>query len=307
MTFLIIGSEGFIGQHFIKELTLASNLVIGLDLAEKPSFSYTYRRVSKLSLELSQLLQTYKFNVIINCAGSGNVPYSMEYPLIDFKANCFDTIKILDAIRLNNVGCTYIHISSAAVYGNPNSLPINENTERQPLSPYGWHKLMAENICREYNQLYGLKIAIIRPFSVFGPGLRKQLFWDLYQKSLTSHEIHLMGTGKETRDFIYVKDLIQATMLVILHGEKSANCYNIASGIETTIETAARLFFSIIKKDTNILFTGKNREGDPLNWRADISRIQKIGFLPSFSIEEGLLELSHWLNSTVINSDEKQN
>jgi len=97
--------------------------------------------------------------------------------------------------KFNNK-CKYLHISSAAVYGNPKQLPVKETDNCQPLSPYGWHKWMSELICQEYFRLYNIRSLIVRPFSVYGPGLRKQLFWDLYGKAFGKNSSRFIRYGK---------------------------------------------------------------------------------------------------------------
>jgi nucleoside-diphosphate-sugar epimerase len=115
-------------------------------------------------------------------------------PLNDFEANCLDTFKILESIRNFSPSTKFLYISSAAVYGNPKRLPVRETDGIDPISPYGWHKYYGELMGHEYTSLYGLKTSSVRPFSVYGPGLRKQLFWDLFLKSRQTNKIDLFGT-----------------------------------------------------------------------------------------------------------------
>jgi UDP-glucose 4-epimerase len=295
MNILIIGSEGFIGSHCIAHFSNAGDTVYGADLFEWSSKPYTYFKVSRLSPEFEELFRTHVFHAVINCAGSGNVPYSMTHPLIDFEANGLDVIRILDTIRLHNKDCRYIHLSSAAVYGNPARLPISESDPLHPLSPYGWHKLIAEQLCKEYTTVYGLQTAIIRPFSVYGPGLHKQMFWDLFQKinhAAANTSIELLGTGKESRDYIHVADLVKGIDLVLRKGILKAEMYNLASGIETTIEEVVAVFFGALEFAGKYAFNGHVREGDPLNWRADITKIKGLGFAAGFDIPAGMQHLA---------------
>ena len=291
MNILIVGSEGFIGKHCVAHFSKAGNGVYGADLFEKSALPYNYFKVSRLSPEFGELFLSHAFDAVINCAGSGNVPYSMSHPLIDFEANSLDVIRILDTIRLHRPNCRYIHLSSAAVYGNPVRLPISESDPLHPLSPYGWHKLVAEQLCNEYSTVYGLQTAIVRPFSVYGPGLYKQMFWDLFQKIQKTADgagIELLGTGKESRDYIYVKDLVKGIELVLQKGQLQAEVYNLASGNETTIEEVVDIYFKALAFTGRYTFNGHVREGDPLNWRADISKIQKLGFSTGFDISTGM-------------------
>jgi UDP-glucose 4-epimerase len=295
---LIVGSEGFIGSHCVTHFSSISNFVHGIDLFERPSHPYSYTKISRLSPELEELFASQQFDAVINAAGSGSVPYSMSHPVLDFEANSLDTILVLDAIRKHQPSCKYLHLSSAAVYGNPVRLPVKESDAVQPLSSYGWHKLIAENLCKEYSAVFGLNTAVARPFSVYGPGLKKQLFWDVYQKQKNVHPtIALLGTGKESRDYIYVEDLIHALDCILLRGEMRGEVYNVASGYETTIGEAVSLFLLALNSKKTMLFDGTMRVGDPLNWLADISKLQQLDFKAKIDLKEGIIELAEWITS----------
>ncbi len=298
MTVLILGSEGFIGKHCVKFYLNKSANVFGADLFEQATVSYNYIKLSRLSFELEDVLQKNQFDLLINAAGSGNVNYSMTHPLIDFEANCLDVIKVLDGIRKFQINCKYIHISSAAVYGNPKQLPINENDITNPTSPYGWHKLISENLCKEYSSIFKIPTAIVRPFSVYGPGLKKQIFWDLHQKIIIANEeVELWGTGNESRDFVYIEDLILAIDTIYNKGLFDGAVYNVANGVETTIQEVVDLFIKKYPKNIDIKFNGKVREGDPLNWKADISKLKALGFLPTIKLEDGIASLTNWIRN----------
>lgn len=295
---LILGSEGFIGNHLVEQFLTADFVVHGCDLYEAPRKSnYNYKKLSRLSPEWEELFNEHAFTHCINASGSGNVAYSMTHPLNDFQANTLDVIMILDALRKLAPGCKYIHISSAAVYGNPVALPITEEFPAKPMSPYGWHKVMSEQICKEFHQIYGLSTVIIRPFSVYGEGLCKQLLWDLTQKLKRSDEVSLFGTGKESRDFIHVKDLCRLIHLIAMHATFQAEVYNGASGVETEIRTIADYFEQFWGTQKTIRFSGETRPGDPVNWRADVSRIHSLGFETSISLRDGISGYLKWAQS----------
>lgn len=298
MKILILGSEGFIGKHAVAYLTKAGHLVFGADLFEQPSQHYTYFKISRLSPELDDLFLAKTYDAVINAAGSANVPYSMAHPLLDFEANSLDTIRLLDTIRKNQPACKYIHLSSAAVYGNPVRLPIGETDILHPLSPYGWHKLVSEQLCREYTQVYQLRTAILRPFSVYGAGLKKQLFWDLYQKTKHADTIELFGTGNESRDYIHVNDVVRALDHIIQFAPMESEAYNLASGIETSIADVVSIYFNKLGYNLPYRFNGAIRPGDPLNWRADISMITRLGFSVETKLEDGLQGVADWMKTT---------
>ena len=292
---LILGSEGFIGNHLVNHFAKKGFAVSGCDLFEAPSQSnYQYYKVSRLSPELEDVFGIRLYDYCVNAAGSGNVSYSMTHPVQDFEANTLDPIRVLDIIRRTNPSCKYVHLSSAAVYGNPASLPVDENFKLNPLSAYGWHKLMSEHICKEYQSLYGISTAILRPFSIYGNGLKKQLLWDICNKFQQADQIQLFGTGNESRDFLHVKDLAGLIETIINSSDFTGNIYNAASGVETTIRDIALLFEKYFGTNKKINFTGEVRKGDPLNWRADISKAKELGFSPSINLEQGIQQYIEW-------------
>jgi UDP-glucose 4-epimerase len=296
MKILILGSEGFIGRSCVKHFLLKGWEVYGCDLLDYSSALYNYIKVSRLQPAFDEVFDMAAYDACINASGNGSVPVSISHPVTDFEANCSDVINILDHIRLKNKECKYIHISSAAIYGNPLQLPINENAPCAPLSPYGWHKLIAETLCAEYYQLYKLPVVIVRPFSIYGPGLHKQLFWDLYQKCKASpDELTLWGTGHESRDFIYIDDVVAALDIIIEKSSMQANIYNLASGIETTIAEAAGQFLAHYNGSIPLKFNNQQRIGDPINWQADIEKLQALGYSTKYTFAEGIKQTAQWL------------
>jgi dTDP-glucose 4,6-dehydratase/UDP-glucose 4-epimerase len=239
-----------------------------------------------------------KFDYCVNAGGNSNVNASVENPAEDFHSNVNETFKILDAIRQFNKNCKYLHISSAAVYGNPEQLPIKENDACNPLSPYGCHKLISEKICNEFCKLYNLLITIIRPFSVFGPGLKKQLFWDIYQKyKLNPSEIELWGNGSETRDYIYIDDFISLINFLLINSEMKGDVYNVGSGIEISITEAISTFFEAFETRPQFCFNGKNKEGNPLQWKADIKKLTLLGFQNKHKFQNAITLTADWLKA----------
>ena len=295
MKIFILGSEGFIGNHCVRFFQKKGYNVYGADLLDIKQANYQYNQVSRLQPAFDEFFRNENFDVCINAAGSGSVPVSFQRPYNDFEANTVDVVRLLETIRLTNPTCKYLNISSAAIYGNPKVLPITEDSEPSPLSPYGWHKYYSELVCKEYAQLHGLFTCSVRPFSVYGPGLRKQLFWDIYQKTLNGNNIELFGTGDESRDFIYINDLVSAIDILITSSAMKGHTYNLASGKEITIKEAATIFCEYLSDEISIKFNQQQKVGDPLNWKADISKITDLGFVPKTDLKSGLLELAKWI------------
>jgi dTDP-glucose 4,6-dehydratase/UDP-glucose 4-epimerase len=293
---LIIGCKGFIGSNLVKYFSEKGYAVTGADIMDElGSATYTYLQYTPLAGEWQAIFNKQSFDFCINAAGSGNVAYSVTNPLADFEANTYDVIKILDAIRKYQFGCKYLHISSAAVYGNPMQLPICETDALNPISPYGFHKLVSEHICREFHQLYGLPVTVIRPFSVYGAGLQKQLLWDICKKiyQTPGKSISLYGTGKESRDFIYIDDLAALIEILIKSSPFKNDVFNAASGAETCIAEIAIEIKNWLPQ-TQIHFSGEVREADPINWCANIDKITAIGFKPVVNLQDGIKKYVDW-------------
>ncbi len=294
MNILIIGSQGFIGKHCVKYFTQKGHFVQQAGISPANG-EQNYTCLAKENTNFEQLFIPHKFDVCINASGSANVAFSFKNPFIDFKLNVANVSKMLDAIYKHNTGCKFINFSSAAVYGNPQYLPIDELHPKLPISPYGVHKRQSENLLYEYSKFFGLKTLSLRVFSAYGEGLKKQLFWDLYKKGIASNTVELFGTGNETRDFIYIQDLIQATELIINKASFNGNAINIANGNEDSIKKVTTTFFQNYQPETKIKFTGNSKIGDPVNWKADISKLLALGYQQSTSLEDGLLNYTKWL------------
>ena len=293
MKILIIGSKGFIGSHANRFFS-AENEVWGADVVADDK-DKKYYRLNPVNTNFEAIFIEKAFDLCINASGNGSVPVSINSPVFDFELNVTNTIKLLDAIRVHNPKCKYINISSAAVYGNPPGIPVTEDMPLLPLSPYGWHKLYSEQVSREYYYLYNLQTINLRLFSVYGEYLRKQLFWDIYQKCLRSSYIELFGSGNESRDFIYIADLMEAIDCIVKRGLFNGEAVNIASGTETTIRSAAEIFCRQIDENISVKFNKIVKPGDPLNWRADISMVKSFGFESKTQINEGLSNTAKWL------------
>jgi UDP-glucose 4-epimerase len=190
--------------------------------------------------------------------------------------------------------CHFILLSSAAVYGNPKILPVTEDTPLKPISPYGYHKIICEQLVEEYHLLHGIPSAVIRIFSAYGGGLRKQVVYDLLQKFADPNntEVEILGTGEETRDFIHALDV--AKIVELIADKEACGTFNAASGHETSMRELADLISSCFTSSKKITYNGIRRQGDPVNWRANISRLSSIGFKPSLSLKEGIADSHKW-------------
>ncbi len=294
MNILIIGSKGFIGSHALTYFRNKENNVYGCDVVVD-YVDEKYFLVDATHPNFHEPFSSITFDICINCSGAASVPDSIKHPSRDFILNTSNVFLLLDAIKQHSPKCKFINLSSAAVYGNPEKIPIPEDQTPNPVSPYGQHKLMAENICSEFYKYFKIGTCNLRIFSAYGPGLQKQLFWDVYKKTLSKNDLEFFGTGNETRDFIYIDDLLNIIELTILHAPFKGDIINVANGEETTIKKAIHTFLDILNWKGSYNFIGKGRKGDPSNWCSDISIIKNYGYKQKVTLEQGLLNYKKWI------------
>ncbi len=296
MNYLVIGSKGFIGSHLVSYLTESYGkiFVFGCDVIYDVT-QENYFCISPDSSDFLEIFRQNNFDVCINCSGAASVPDSIQHPWRDYQLNTINVFKQLEAIRQFQPKCKYINLSSAAVYGNPISLPVKESFNIKPISPYGLHKQQAEIICKEFYDQFGIATFCLRIFSAYGEGLKKQLFWDLYQKTLQQKPITLFGSGSETRDFIYIKDLVNVIDLIITKANFNGTAINVANGNETTIKQAVEIFYSFFPNIIEFNFNNIVRKGDPNNWCADISILKSFGYTSTYNLSSGLENVYKWI------------
>ncbi len=237
------------------------------------------------------VLDSVQPEVIIHCAGSASVPGSMRNPLKDFVGGPLLTSQLLEATRMNCSSARFIFLSSAAVYGNPQLLPVEETTLTSPLSPYGFHKLQSEILCEEYSSVFGVDIVIARIFSAYGLGLQRQVVWDICRAVAHNLPLRFQGTGTESRDFIHGKDVAAALFQMATVRSLPFRTFNIATGRETTIRKIAEMALAAFASHRTVEFDGIVPVGTPCRWRADMSRLKSLGFQHATSLEEGLGEI----------------
>lgn len=295
MNVLIIGSKGFIGHHLTRYLKNNEHKVHEADIVHDYG-TPNYFLLDGRNENLEQLFQWDSFHVCVNCSGAAVVSKSFKEPLHDHQLNTLNVYRHLVSLKKYQPDCKYVTMSSAAVYGNPEQLPVSEEQTLKPLSPYGLHKKHAEELVQFCCENFGLHAAILRIFSAYGPGLKKQLFWDLYQKSKESSKVSLFGTGQETRDFIFIEDLCQLIELIIKHKTIGCEIYNAAKGEKISIADAVKVFYKLLGFNGEYQFEKQSMAGYPSQWVANIEKANELGFKPQFNLHEGLEKYNQWLS-----------
>ena len=238
---------------------------------------------------------------VVHCAAQISVSKSTQEPLFDAQTNIIGTLHILEYCRKSNVK-KIIYISSAATYGSPHFLPITEEHPRNPLSPYGYSKFVAENYVLTYEKLFGIKSTVLVPFNIYSPLQNEDdPYSGVIHKFITAIKndlpIYIEGDGNQTRDFIHAKDVSLAIELALVNDHSSGEVINIGSGTPTTINTLSKTLISVSGKNNPIKHIDP-RVGDIRESYCSIEKAKKVlRFEPTISLRNGLDEMFNFLDT----------
>jgi len=307
MTVWVTGANGFIGRYLVRELADAGYAVHGIghgalteDDRERLGLkAWLDGEIDAPSLDALAGLHGPPLR-IFHLAGGSSVRPSMELPLEDFSRTVTSTARLLEWLRTSAPDCKLIAASSAAVYGADHIGPISENAALAPMSPYGHHKRMMEQLCDNYAQSFGISSLIVRLFSVYGPNLRKQLFWETCSRlSQNVSTLVLGGTGNEVRDWTDVRDVVR---LLARLGELSfdgrCQIVNGGSGVGMCVADVANMLVKMFGCETSITYSGVARRGDPYRLLADDSVVRRIGFEWRIPMDRGIADYVAWFKGT---------
>ncbi len=203
-------------------------------------------------------------------------------------------MEVLEYIRLYNPSAHLIYPSSPAVQGECPDAPIQEVYIGKPASPYGYHKKITEDLCRSYSDKYDIKVSIIRLFSVYGNGLKKQLLWDAYKKIINAKkEVVFWGTGEETRDFIHVNDVL-SIIEKLLESDDKFLILNGGTGQKHTIKNVVEMIRELSNPKINIGFNNQVNIGNPVYYWADLEKLKQYNFEADIKLEDGIKSFITW-------------
>ncbi len=295
---VVTGGAGFIGSHIAWELVkdneviVIDNLYTGKEENVPPGTKLIKADIRDYQ-SIAELISSADY--VFHEAAQVSVVESLRDPVFTEEVNVLGTLNILRAL-LEGHG-KLIFASSAAVYGDNPNLPLRESERPRPLSPYGVTKATGEEYLRVYHELYGLPVVALRYFNVFGPRQSANQYAGVISifinRALKNEPLVIFGDGKQTRDFIYVKDVVKANLLVAESRKANGRVFNVATGKQTSILELAMKIIEITGTTSSIIFD-KPRPGDIRHSLADISEIRKLGFEPEWSLEEGLKKTVEW-------------
>lgn len=293
--YLITGGAGFIGSHIAEELSKNGHHVTVLDNL-RTGFK---KNLEGLNVEFingdirdKNLLFKYaqEATAIFHLAALVSVPESLLNISECIDINTHGTVNVLEAAK-SNYGCKVILSSSAANYGDDPVLPKLESMTPKPMTPYAISKLDGEYYLAMYQKQWQIPTVSLRYFNVFGSRQNPDSAYAaavpiFINKALKNEPITIYGHGNQTRDFIYVKDIVRAN---IFASEKGDSIYNIALGHSTSIIELAKKIIEITNSKSPIVFL-EERAGDIKHSTADPSKFQQLGFKPLYSLDQALLE-----------------
>ena len=301
---VVTGAAGFIGSHIAESLLTKGHEVIGLD-------DMSYGREENLAVLLGhpgfELLRTdiRDNDAVLRCladvdevyhqAAIASVPYSVEHPEETDEVNRIGTVNILEASLSQGVRKVVL-ASSAAIYGDDPEVPKKEDMRPSPQSPYASQKLACEHYAQMFSKVHGLPVVALRYFNVYGPRQDPNSMYaaaipriiDRYRKQ---ERPIVYGDGEQTRDFIYVGDVVKANLLAM--DSKATGVFNVGCGQAISINSLVSLIGGMIGSGLQPEYQ-EPRLGDVKHSRADITRLQEIGFQPDHDLEAGLKKTVSW-------------
>ncbi len=297
---LVTGAHGFVGRHVAAALAAGGVHVTGIGHGswtrdEWRRWGLSEWHVADISVES---LTTYAGapERVFHCAGSGSVAFSMTHPAQDCKRTVGSTLAVLEYLRLQCPQARLVLPSSAGVYGIAECMPITTGAALRPVSPYGVHKQMAEELCRSYAQHFGVRSALVRLFSVFGIGIRKQLLWDACNK-LSRGPATFAGTGLETRDWLHVQDAAHLMLAASLHAGTDCPVVNGGTGRAVPIREVVDLIAARLGGGAAATFSGQVRPGDPTHYQADIAGALAWGWSPQSDLVAEVQAYVDWFKA----------
>lgn len=304
------GGAGFIGSHIVDYLVSNGSEVVVLDDFSSGNLANLQlhpksKKLRMIKADINDARAVKRamrdVEIVFHEAAITSVQRSISEPEFTNHVNVDGTENMLRCCVDSNVH-QFVFASSAAVYGEPQVLPIAEDSLTLPISPYGFSKLKGESLCLRVNKENGLKTTILRNFNVYGPrslaGDYSGVISKFANRVMNGKSPIIYGDGKQTRDFIYVEDVVRANILALSNYDSNSKIFNLASGVQVTIKSLAEVIGHVLLgKSSNLSVEYQDeKRGDIRKSYADITLIRKeLSFKCKYSLEEGIRLYLKWL------------
>lgn len=294
---IITGADGFVGSHLVEKLvSLGADVTV---LVRRNSFGtfrhldYVKNKINVIWADTQDLAKMNevckKMNIVYHLAAQSHVGYSLFNPYETVVNDIISTLNILEAARKNNVK-RIVHAGSSEIYGKPIKVPIDEKHPLSPRSPYAAAKASAENLLESYYHTYNLPIVMSRFFNIFGPrqGLDQAIPKFILQ-ALNNKNITIYGNGKQTRDYTFVDDAVNAYCLLGVAKGIEGKIFNFGSQKEITIKELANSILKITKSKSKLKFDHNLRSGETPRLLSNSNKSKnQLKWSPNTSLETGL-------------------
>ena len=311
----VTGGAGFIGSHLVQELLLRYGCnVVCYDVLDD-FYPGKEENVALLSpqrnfhlvrgdiLDYTKLRDAMKgADIVLHEAGQAGIRYCNEKPLKANRVNVDGTLNVLLAARENGIG-EMVYASSSSIFGDPKYLPMDEDHPTRPNSPYGVSKLAGELYCLAFGKVYGIKVACLRYFSVYGPrGRPDQVIYAFAERISRGESPVIFGDGEQTRDFTFVSDAVDATILAAekVSQQAAGEVFNIGHGSKISMNDLARMVIRGLGCEGRVSPIYQERsKGDFKDTEANSAKAQRIlGWKPRVALEDGLKRFLQWYGTS---------
>jgi UDP-glucose 4-epimerase len=297
---LITGCRGFIGRHLAKWMSESGDHVVGIGYGTWPQHEreawgvrdWCDADVTRARLEAISARHA-RFDAVFHLAGGSAIAPSVAMPAEDFRRSVGSTLEVLEWCRTLEHRPSVVLASTAAVYGNGYRKPVHTSDPVHPKSPYGYHKWMSEQLMRSYAESFGVPATVVRLFSVYGPGLRKQMLWDTCRRlHETTGPLSLAGTGEECRDWLHVSDAVRILRHAACAASQHCPVIHGATGVPVTVREIANALHEAFGRNEPAAFTGVVRAGDVHYGVSNADEVRHFG--PFRPVSEGVAEYVEW-------------
>jgi len=284
---LLTGAGGFVGSHLAEELRRQGAEVLDIDVrGNNPIDLRDWQRLREFGSKLG------KVDLVFHLAALMFVPYAFENPREVYEVNVLGTLNLLELCRLQKVD--KIVFASSYIYGSPQYLPVDEAHPINPTNPYARSKVMGEAFCRAYNQDYGLKCAILRPFNLYGEGQNDSFLIPSILKQIAGGKVELMDP-EPRRDLLYITDAIKAYIKAGEYEGADFEVFNIGLGLSYSVDEIVRSILNIWGRQVEVSYQHKRRRNEILDVVANIQKAAKeLGWTPGVELKEGLRRYIKW-------------